>query len=424
MTLPALRARLSEIINEYNTKKDAIEAEAAAFEDAGVRVNVAACVRGVYGQEQIDTGHIYVSNLERSLLKSAWLALYNLLELKTLMSADDKKRFEQGLSHPADFTLDNIKATFGDFIMDPYGNILRGLAEVFCGLDQAYKSHDKVKIGVEGLPKRVILSGFSGWSGYGMSRITDILNALATYQGKPMVTHEQIRNLEKDGDCLKTERGIWLSIFKNGNGHLFFDKPTLRDINKALSEFYGEVLADCSDDKPTEKAVSTAVSKDLQYYPTPQEVVDRILNDVWIQKGQKVLEPSCGCGRFLDGIKKVEPKAKVWGIEVDQGRAEQARAKGHNVFTGNFLETLPDPVYDLVIMNPPFYGTHYAKHVEHALKFLKPDGILKAILPITAETDHGLLDGLGEWRDLPVGSFRESGTNINTTVLTICKRAA
>ena len=68
-------------------------------------------------------------------------------------------------------------------------------------------------------------------------------------------------------------------------------------------------------------------------------------------------------------------------------------------------------------MNPPFYGQHYAKHVNHALKFLKPSGTLTAILPITARYDHGLL--AGSWQDLPVGSFSESGTNINTTVLTI-----
>jgi len=71
---------------------------------------------------------------------------------------------------------------------------------------------------------------------------------------------------------------------------------------------------------------------------------------------------------------------------------------------------------------PPFYGKHYAKHVEHALKFLKPDGVLYAVLPVTARTDHGEIDKMRlrcKWSDLPVGAFRESGTNINTTLLTM-----
>lgn len=87
------------------------------------------------------------------------------------------------------------------------------------------------------------------------------------------------------------------------------------------------------------------------------------------------------------------------------------------MLTANFLETVPTGDFDYVVMNPPFYGQHYAKHVNHALKFLKPRGKLMAILPITARYDHGLLKG--RWEDLPVGSFSESGTNINTTVLTM-----
>src|SRR5262249_39666080 len=127
-----------------------------------------------------------------------------------------------------------------------------------------------------------------------------------------------------------------------------------------------------------------------------------------------------GCGRFLDALRA--RKADAIGIEVDPGRAAQVRAKGHKVLLANFLETVPTPTMDRIIMNPPFYGQHYAKHVNHALKFLKPDGMLTAILPVTARYDHGLLKG--EWRDLPVGSFSESGTNINTTVLTIRHRNA
>jgi hypothetical protein len=98
------------------------------------------------------------------------------------------------------------------------------------------------------------------------------------------------------------------------------------------------------------------------------------------------------------------------------------------VLLGNFLDAAPTGDFDLVVMNPPFYGKHYAKHVRHAFEFLKPEGKLIAILPATARYDHALLDDLGRganygsrWSDLPVGAFSESGTNINTTVLTIFK---
>lgn len=66
-------------------------------------------------------------------------------------------------------------------------------------------------------------------------------------------------------------------------------------------------------------------------------------------------------------------------------------------------------------MNPPFYGRHYVKHVQHALRFLKPGGTLVSILPATAHYDHDELKG--EWRDLPVASFADAGTNVPTGLL-------
>ena len=432
----AFRFRLTDILNEYETKLAAIPQVIKDYELAGARLKTAACISGTWGNEQIDIRVPYDTTLLRSLLKSAWLHVYNGLNIESIASADDKKRFKQAMEKPAPFTLDNIRASFGDYLLDPRGNILRGLAEVFCNLDPAYKSHERVKIGVAGLPKRVIIGSCGSYYCYGADLMRDILNALAAFQRKPMVTRREIMVLFEDENALLEDReferslsryndeketikiharGVRLRRFSNGNGHLFFEPDALRDINLALAEYYGDVLADCSEEKPKQVRPGTAVSKDLQYYPTPVEVVERVLGGLTIHKGNRVLEPSCGCGRFLDALRK--RGADTLGIEVDHGRAAQARAKGHSVLLANFLETVPTGDFDRVVANPPFSGRHYAKHIEHALKFLKPGGTLTAILPITARYDHGLLDG--RWEDLPVGSFRESGTNINTTVLTM-----
>ena len=112
------------------------------------------------------------------------------------------------------------------------------------------------------------------------------------------------------------------------------------------------------------------------------------------------------------------------GVEVDHGRAAFRKAKGYGVLRANFLEVMPsaDLEFDAVVMNPPFYGRHYAKHVRHALKFLKANGILVSILPSTARYDHDELSG--EWRDLPVASFAEAGTNVPTSMLRIVNRQA
>ena len=453
---------ITELVAEYEDKRAALPEALATFEAATNALKSAATLRGTWGQVSIDPRAPYESTLGESLLKSAWRHVYEVGGFERIASAEDKRRIDQLFAKPPAFTEENVWSVFEQY-RNPRAAILRGMAEVFCQLDPAFRSHEKMKIGVKGLPKRVILGGLAGYGSWGRDRLRDIMNALAAYQNLPLVEYAELSiAIEDDGDVWREgrtipdpyearqaermrkhlaakgldqseavaakikehvipKRGVWLKRFQNGNGHLFFGPEALADINRALAEYYGEVLPDCPDDdaRPTRQRASTAVSKDLQYYATPTAVVDRVLADLrYRMPGQRVLEPSCGCGRFLDALRAAG--AEVIGCEVDPVRAAMCEAKGHAVIRANFLETVPTADFDQVIMNPPFYGRHYAKHVRHALRFLKPGGRLTAILPASARYDHGELDDLHpHWDDLPVGSFSESGTNINTTVATI-----
>ena len=435
MSVPALRVSLRELVAEYDEKRAAIPEAIRAYEAAVSALATAHCIGGVYSGNALSNGlRPHHSTMESLLLQSAWRHVYRGLQIDQIASAQDKRRFEQMLAKPPAFTIEAIRDQFGAYLLDPRHHILRGLAEVFCDLDPAYRSHSKVKVGVAGLPKRVILSNVGCYGAWGTDRLRDALNALAAYQGIPLVDWQELDALLKNGEaCLtatevpqkygapvKTHaRGVRLKRFANGNGHLFFEPETLKDINRALAEWYGDVLPDV-DERPTKARASTAVAKDLQYYPTPAALAERIVGNLYIRKGDRVLEPSCGCGRLLDAL--CAAGADVLGIEVDPGRAAEARAKGHAVQCANFLETVPTGDFDHVVMNPPFWGKLYARHVEHALRYLKPGGTLTAILPATARYDHGLLDG--SWQDLPVGSFSESGTNVNTVVLTMHRERA
>jgi len=430
------RRKPSDLVAEYESKVAGIPDALAAFRVEQDAVKTAATIGGTWGNRAFDSGRLDERDMLAMLLRSAWRHTYQLYALENFASAADKKRIAQMFEDPPPFTVEAIRERFGAYIVDPWGSILRGLAEAFVDLDPAFRSHEKVKIGVAGLPKRVIIGGFSEYSScYGLERVRDILNALAAFQGRPLLTHRELAGLLTDGNALVSDgilpaskyeaearvigRGVWLKTYKNGRGHLYFGPEALRDVNRALAAFYGDVLPDAAEERPSAPRAGTSVAKDLQYYPTPLGVVERVLGDLYIKQGERVLEPSCGCGRFMDALR--ERGARPFGIEVDSGRAAQCRAKGHNVLTVNFLEAEPTGDFDRVVMNPPFYGRHYAKHVEHALRFLKPGGTLTAILPATARYDHGLLSG--SWHDLPLGSFSESGTNINTTVLTIQRGA-
>ena len=428
----AEQSTVLDLIEEYDEKRAAMESEVKAFEGAFTRLEMAACIQGKYvGPVSRHRPFVNAEELKRNLCKSGWKAIYDRLQIDRIASARDRKLFEQTVENPPELTFDNAKATFGDYLERPRHHILRGLAEVFADLDPAYKSHSKVKIGVKGLPKRVILSNVAGYGSYGRNKLRDIVNALAAYRGEPLAEHADFAELDNlhsyirvtDGDA--DVRGLTVRKFQNGNGHIIFPPDTLLDINRALAEFYGEVLPDAEEEDAKPRA-GTSVSKDLQFYWSPQAVIEQALEVAGIYGRNayshgstlpiyRVLEPSCGDGRIMDELRK--RGCQPFGIEYHAGRAAEARAKGHNVLTANFLECPPRPEFDFVVMNPPFYGRHYLKHIRHALKFLKPGGRLVSILPATAWYDHGEIKG--SWTDLPVGSFAEAGTNVPTGIVRI-----
>lgn len=86
-------------------------------------------------------------------------------------------------------------------------------------------------------------------------------------------------------------------------------------------------------------------------------------------------------------------------------------------------------------MNPPFDRGRDCDHVRHAFEFLKPGGILVAVMSARAEFRedkrhralHEIVErcrpayGWRKWHDLPAGSFAHAGTNINTVILAIRK---
>ena len=459
----ALPTTVADLIEEYDAKVAGLDAAIAAFGQACTAMDLMTTVQGNYVERVFERPTIYPESVRKNLLKSGWHAVYRRLEIDSVATADDKKRFDQALADPPPLTMDNAKATFGDYLLRPRFHVLRGLAEVFTQLDPAYKSHSKVKIGVKGLPKRVILTGWGEYSyGYARDKFRDMMNALAALRGQVPFEWQEFTaislarqqgedavldgrsyykrdrrepdNMDKAKAYPTVDRGVTVRQFSNGNAHVFFTPEALRDINLGLAEFYGEVLPD-AEPEGVKPSASTAVSKDLQFYWSPPAVVAAALDFAEIhtldcyrnydgRPSYRVLEPSCGDGCILDEL--ASRGCRSYGIEYHPQRAAEARAKGHAVLTANFLETVPQPEFDKVVMNPPFYGKHYAKHVRHALKFLKEGGTLVAILPATARYDHDLLADLvtherEQWHDLPVASFAEVGTNVPTTMLRIGK---
>ena len=161
-------------------------------------------------------------------------------------------------------------------------------------------------------------------------------------------------------------------------------------------------------------------------------VVSALYRNLYIQQGDRILEPSAGTGALVHHALSRGATVDAYEVHPDRVRDLQ-NIRHHNlrVFSSNFLRVDPEPVYDGIVMNPPFYGTHWIDHVVHALKFLKPRGKLVSVVPATWEFGNTLkhqqfreLTGRYAFSsyDLPAESFASSGTRVNTSIIELRRR--
>jgi len=375
---------------------------------------------------------------------SIWDGLADRLNFLNLMDADDKEAWRSSLEESApEITEENIEATLAGLLSDSRLIFQRGLARTFSSLDRRFKSHDVFRFDA-----RIIITNFIGDMGhisYGSrsyDTLVDIERAFATLDGEPPepdALREAIRE-ERAG------KGGWgrkqgyvetryfrVRTFMNGNAHLWFTRKDLVEkVNQELAAYYGEVIPDAAE-RGEELKPGTAVAKDLQFYPTPVEVIERLLRDHDFT-GMNVLEPSAGTGAIVRELKS-RGASRITAVEVNAERAACIQNwPGVIVYRANFLDMKARPEFDWVIMNPPFYGTHWMDHVLHAFDWLKPGGRLVAILPATAEIGesarHQKFRAWAEKRaprferlftDLPPESFKASGTRIQTVALRLSR---
>lgn len=162
--------------------------------------------------------------------------------------------------------------------------------------------------------------------------------------------------------------------------------------------------------------------KKFQAFFTPESLAARMAYMSYV-KGFRVLEPSAGCGNIADAC-KIFSADHIDCIEINPEFCEELVKKGYPVIEADFLTVAPSAKYDRVVMNPPFTKNQDVNHVAHALKFLKSDGILTAIMsPNTSRKAFQELVKPFRHEITPVdaGEFKESGTSIATIILQIFK---
>ena len=156
-------------------------------------------------------------------------------------------------------------------------------------------------------------------------------------------------------------------------------------------------------------------------FTTPLDLAREMADMLRIDEDSRVLEPSAGTGVLIDAI--IGTGCEITACEINYELAEGLYNKVNDVYVMDFLtmgRANPER-FDAVIMNPPFDNGQDIKHILHALSMLKEGGQLVAICADGPRQKKQLEPLCDYWEPLPPGTFKTSGTMVNTVLLEITK---
>lgn len=248
--------------------------------------------------------------------------------------------------------------------------------------------------------------------------VLSILSAMEFDSNLARITGEQLdRKLYVEvNKVLEALGGKWS---KSKRGHVFELDPKERIEEAILSGTYDRM-------KTGREA--------YDFFPTPRTLADMTIARAQLREGLFALEPSAG-----DGVLSVRMAITLGfkRVHVIEKRGDLARKLHYQGDYGDlrcldFITVEPEPVYDRVVMNPPFSKRQDIAHILHAFKFLRPGGRLVAIASagvafrndrLGVEFREHVTANNGSIIPNPSGSFKESGTDVNT-VTVVMERAA
>lgn len=385
--------------------------------------------------------------------RRCWDSMMTKLGFDALLDRQAREEFQASLkTDPPAFTADNCRATFATLWGGRRDMYLRGIANVFMKMDRRFRSHDAFAIGNRLIIERAMgLDSWASWSDYNRrDTLHDVERIFRELDGKgpigPNIDIGIVREVEKAkraGNLPTLVEGDYfrVRVFGNGNLHLWFErKDLLAEVNALLLEYYKPVEGDVGEGPSYEAGplYHATPAKNFGAFFSSDEVAAAVLQRVDCGlKGLRVLEPSAGSGVLAKAARAAG--ATVTCMEIQPGLAHELGVVHgfRDVREVDFLTVAPTPTFDVVLMNPPFDRGRDCDHVRHAFKFLKPGGVLVAVMSARAEfgTDarHKALHDLIKendsrwgwvWRDLPERSFAHAGTNVNTVTLRISKKRA
>ena len=134
------------------------------------------------------------------------------------------------------------------------------------------------------------------------------------------------------------------------------------------------------------------------FFPTPGEIVARMLQLATVQPHHRCLDPEGGAGDICLALRDLGVK-HIDCFELNAGLVEALTLLGFPPLGRDFLTATPRPIYERILMNPPFSKDVHIQHVRHAYDWLAPGGELVAVLPMEHPSRIKKRRQFSEWLD-------------------------
>lgn len=215
---------------------------------------------------------------------------------------------------------------------------------------------------------------------------------------------------------------IWAKWNKKEKAHIA-EWLTNEDLMNALSEIY----------ETWEVETLKDIIKKYQFYPTPKEIAEYLVELADIKQWEDVLEPSAWLWNIVSEIDKTNCR-DIFMFELDSNKIDELIKIRDNkkwerkyiIDCCDFLNRETMIKVPKIIMNPPFSKSQDVKHILEAYKYLRDWWRIVAVASSSIQNREGkLYDELRalnpEFIELPGWSFKESGTMVNSVIVVINK---
>jgi len=222
------------------------------------------------------------------------------------------------------------------------------------------------------------------------------------------------------------------------------DRKLFSDVKQQLTMINGKwntsKQAFLFQEDPTELMEGLVDGKDMdlkkkyQYFATPPELADYLVELAEIEPMHDVLEPSAGQGAIVDAIVRAHGMNDlICCYEImDINRKVLEKNEAVYLLDKDFMDNSDISSYDRIVANPPFSKNRDIDHILEMYRRLRPGGRI-----VSVASKHWQLSSnrketnFREWLDdvdarvieVDAGTFKESGTMIGTSIIVIDKKS-